>query len=57
MDRVVIEDYYYMTIMIDQNELNETSISIVNFFSKHKSHLYYIYLYFKILNSIFKSTT
>jgi hypothetical protein len=34
MDRVVIEDYYHMTIVDEKCDFDETNTSIVKFFSK-----------------------
>ena len=56
MDKVVIEDYDHMTNNGWKCVSDEMSTSIAKFFSRPWGPLLYIYLYFKILNSLLKCT-
>ena len=52
MDKVIIEDYYNGW----KHELDGTSTFIVNFFVNPRAIFLYIYLYFNILENLFKRT-
>ena len=52
MDKVVIEDYYHIITMDE----NVKWMNLIHLLSKkfYKSYVLYIYLYFKVINSLFK---